>query len=230
MMHPVSTPPLPAVSTTKGDATVRFVHDDARQWYVFKSTYGREEKAADILISAGIYAYVAKRYERIGVGEQDGTPHLILKSFIPNVFFAYLTRAEAALFMGDSRPTPSPAPSQMPSAVESLATAKAYADFFYVRPDKSAGGRPLPLTVSEQTMHSFILTTATFDERIYLLGEGTFRIQDDADMLVTDGKFRGVIGKKIRAYSQQRILIELKGLASVGTPYIPSSCLQKIAS
>ncbi len=210
---------LPDANSTRGDATVRFVHDDHRQWYVLKSTYGREEKAADILIEAGFYAYVAKRYERYADNGQSGESRLVLKSFIPNVLFAYLTPVEAQRLMDENLRQSSPCP-----------RLQNYADFFYTRPGEETDGTPIPLTVPEQPMHSFILATATCDERLYLLREGTFRVLDESDMLITEGKFRGVVGKRIRAYSQQRVLINLNGLVFIGTPYIPLNFLQKLAS
>lgn len=203
--------PLPDVSSAKGDVSVRFAYDERKRWFVLKTTYDREEKVADSLIRAGFYAYVARRYER---QESVADESVKLKSLMPNILFAYLTPDEAAAFTNEGQHRSSSRSQFSPQVGLLYAIGPCF--------------EPEPLTIDDKTMRNFILTTATCDEHVLMLSRNAFTVQGDCEYRIVDGPFTGVSGKRIRAYRQQRILVELEHLAWFCTPYIPTNCLQAI--
>lgn len=58
---------------------------------MFRASYGREDKAFDILVEDGTYPYIAKQYV---VKYRNGRRIKKMKSLIPNLIFVYTTRAK----------------------------------------------------------------------------------------------------------------------------------------
>ena len=80
-----------AISSQTG-VSVKYVPSPGKKWFVFRASYGREDKASDILVENGTYTYVAKRV----VDKQvDGKRKKILENLLPNLLFAYTTEAKA---------------------------------------------------------------------------------------------------------------------------------------
>ena len=52
---------LPEAKSLKTGVSVRYVPDESKRWFVFRASYGREDKASDIIIEDGTYVYIAKR-------------------------------------------------------------------------------------------------------------------------------------------------------------------------
>ena len=53
---------FPEAKSSKTGVSVKYVHDSQKEWYVFRASYGREDKASDYLIEDGTYTYIAKKY------------------------------------------------------------------------------------------------------------------------------------------------------------------------
>ena len=53
---------LPEAQSSKTGASVGFEFDPQKKWFVFRASYGRVEKALDILVEDGTYAYFAQHY------------------------------------------------------------------------------------------------------------------------------------------------------------------------
>lgn len=65
-------------------------------WFVFRASYSREEKASELIERLNAPAYVARHtvYTRTKTGVKSE-----VKTLIPNLVFAYLTHQEAELFV-----------------------------------------------------------------------------------------------------------------------------------
>ena len=183
--------------------------DSPRSWYVLKTTYNREQKMADMLIRHGFHAYVAQKYKWT---RPDGDEEAELESIIPNVLFAYLSHQELmSIFSGSDSAYPT-----LTSGVS------------YIRSSATKENSGHPISISDSEMQNFILATSTHDKNIIVLNRGNYTLKSDNDVQVTVGPYKGVCGKLIRAQRQQRVLVSLPHLISIGTPYIPTNCLQEL--
>lgn len=184
-------------------------NESARSWYVLRTSYNREQKMADMLARHGFHAYIAQKYKWTRPDEEEKAE---LENLIPNVLFAYLSHQELMSIFGTSG-SAHPALASGVSCIRSNAS-------------KEHDGRPISIPDSE--MQNFILATATHDKNIVVLDRGNYTVKSDNDVLVTVGPYKGVSGKLIRAHRQQRVLVSLKHFISIGTPYIPTNCLQEL--
>lgn len=194
---------IPEVKSTKTGVSVRYVPDAEKCWFVFRASYGREDKAADFMIEHGTYAYVAKRYVRKSVNNRQ---EKVLESLIPGLLFVY---------------------TMAPKAEEYVQTL-AFLSYYYNHFVKNAEGKNPPLTVSCQEMENFILATCNHNEHLMAVDESQCRFKGGETVRVTEGSFAGVVGKVVRVGGQQRVLVTLQNVGSIATAYVPSAFLEVV--
>lgn len=186
-----------------------FVHKEKQQWFVFRATYGRSEKAIELLKKANIETYMPKHYV---IKEIDGKRKLIHEQLLPNLVFARMTRQKSHDFVKE------PAPSAK--------WLKYYTD--KTKPIENATGFHPPITIPDNDMLNFIRLTSVDSEHIMVLPPERCHFKNGDTVRVIDGPFTGVVGRVARAAGQQRVIIELEGMCNIATAYIPNDFMQKI--
>ena len=83
---------FPEAKSSKTGVSVKYVPTPDKRWYVFRASYGRENKASDYIIEDGTYVYIAKRYVRKWV---NGKQKKFLETLIKNLLFVYTTPEKA---------------------------------------------------------------------------------------------------------------------------------------
>ena len=83
---------FPEAENLKTGVSVSYVPDPGKHWYVFRASYGREDKASDYIVEDGTFVYIAKRYVRKIV---NGKAKKVLETLIPNILFVYTTKEKA---------------------------------------------------------------------------------------------------------------------------------------
>ena len=86
-------------NSSKTGVLVRYVPEPNKQWYVFRASYGREDKASDYLVEDGTYTYIAKKIVEKYVG---GKRKRYLQALIPNLLFAYTTEEKAEEYVNNT--------------------------------------------------------------------------------------------------------------------------------
>ena len=89
-----------AVSALTG-VSVEYVPAPDKRWYVFRASYGREDRAFDYIVADGTFAYIAKRYVRKTV---NGKQKKVLETLIPNLLFVYTTDEKASEYIKNTPP------------------------------------------------------------------------------------------------------------------------------
>ena len=92
---------IPEAKSSQTGVSVRYVPAPNKKWYVFRASYGREDKAFDYIVADGTYAYIAKRYTRKFV---NGKQKKVLEALIPNLLFVYTTDAKASEYIKNTPP------------------------------------------------------------------------------------------------------------------------------
>ena len=126
-----------------------FVHKEKQQWFVFRATYGRSEKAIELLKKANIETCMPKHYV---IKEIDGKRKLIHEQLLPNLVFARMTRQKSHDFVKE------PAPSAK--------WLKYYTD--KTKPIENATGFHPPITIPDNDMLNFIRLTSVDSEHIMI--------------------------------------------------------------
>ena len=175
-------------------------------WYALRTTYGREKKAYDYLISKNVIAF-CPTLKKIKI--VDGKRITIVESRIPNIFFAYGTEEELKTFVYDNVNLP-------------------YLRFYYRHTHVGNNIVKVPLIVPDNQINSLKIICTADSEDIVASTDEIAKFKVGQKVRITDGKFKGIIGNVARYQSQQRVGIVIDGLLTVCTAYVPSAFLEKI--
>ena len=93
--------------------------------------------------------------------------------------------------------------------------------FYYDHFNKKSDGKNPPLVVPKESMDNFIKLTSIDNEHILLIDEvnGTYKQGDYVRII--DGQFKGIEGRVTKITGQKRVIVELPGICSIATAYIP---------
>ena len=175
-------------------------------WYALRTTYGREKKAYEYIISKGGTAFYPTIVEEKVIG---GKRKSVETSRLPNIFFAYGTEEEIQTFVYDNVNLP-------------------YLRFYYTH--HRDGNRVIkrPLVVPEQQMESLRIICAVEATDVIILSGSVAKFEEGQPVRIIGGTFAGVEGCVARFYGQQRVGVVINGLLTVATAYVPSGFLEKI--
>ena len=197
---------FPEAKSSKTGVSVSYVPVPNKKWFVFRVSYGREDKASDYLVDDGTYTYIAKKIVEKYVG---GKRKRYLQTLIPNLLFAYTTEEKAKEYVSN---TP----------------AIAYLSYYYDHFKLDGKDKNPPLTVSEEEMNRFILATCNMNQHLMFVQPSQCHFKGGEYVRVIDGLFTGVEGRVARVAGQQRVVISLSNIGLISTAYIPTAFLRRI--
>ena len=192
-----------AVSALTG-VSVEYVPAPNKKWYVFRASYGREDKAFDYIVADGTYAYIAKRYTRKTV---NGKQKKVLEALIPNLLFVYTTDAKASEYIKNTPPT-------------------SFLSYYYNHFRLDENQKNPPLTISNEEMENFIIATCNQSEHLKFVTESQCHFKGGETVMVIDGLFKGTEGRVARVSGQQRVVLSLSNVGLISTAYIPTAFLR----
>ena len=197
---------IPEAKSSKIGVSVRYVPTPDKNWYVFRASYGREDKASDFIIEDGTFVYIAKRYTRKTV---NGKQKKVLESLIPNLLFVYTTEDKAEEYIKN---TP----------------ALSFITYYYNHFEKNEAQKNPPLIVPYKEMENFILATCNNSEHLKFIEESQCHYRGGEVVKIIDGLFKGVEGKVARVLGQQRVIVSLSNIGLIATAYIPTAFIKII--
>ena len=92
---------IPEAKSSQTGVSVRYVPTPDKHWFVFRASYGREDRAKDYIVADGTFVYIAKRYARKTV---NGRQKKVLETLIPNLLFVYTTDEKASEYIKNTPP------------------------------------------------------------------------------------------------------------------------------
>ena len=198
--------------------------DDTKKWYVFRASYGREDKAADLLGSLKAVVYVPRH--SVPVRTKSGIKHTV-KNLLPSFVFAYLQEHEAQLYVkgpaSDDKSFNLRPQEEKQTIYKLMSLISYYYNHFKVVDDY----RNPPLTISFAEMRNFIIATLPQKDVVALDNE-KFTFKTDDEVRVLSGEFEGLRGRVIRAKGQTRLLIRLSNFGAFGSAHIPAYLCEKV--
>lgn len=215
------------------------------EWYVFRASYGREEKASQLLEHLQVFTYIPRHtiYTRTKTGVKP-----LVKKMMPNFVFAYLTASEARLFTRGPK-TIDRRFEEMPQADQkNILELNTLISFYYNHFVKGDDGMNPPLIIPYPQMREFFIATR-LEKDVIPLETGTFRVGEDVE--VVEGEFKGLRGKVILVETnkkrlkiqltkngqmlpppaeegRRRLFFQLPCLGSFGSASIPTAYFRKI--
>ena len=201
----LTTDTIPEALSSQTGVSVRYAPDPTKSWYVFRASYGREDKAAEYIINDGAYVYIAKRMVRKSINNQ---PKIVLESLIPNLLFVYTTEEKAEQYV-------------------KLTPALSFLSYYYNHIERTSQQKNPPLTITCQEMENFICATQSRNEHLLFVTEAQCHFKSGDLVKVIDGAFKGVEGKVARIAGQQRVVLTITNIGLISTAYIPTAFIQK---
>ena len=197
---------IPEANGSQTGVSVENAQSETKQWYVLRVSYGRAEKANELLKAKGIETHLPLHTTYKEVNGKRIKQRLPL---LPNFLFAKTTLSVLEQFLKSS---------------PDLNFITFYYDHFNKKPD----GKNPPLVVPKESMDNFIKLTSIDDEHILLIDKvnGTYKQGDYVRII--DGPFKGIEGRVTKITGQKRVIVELPGICSVATAYIPKVFLLQV--
>ena len=190
---------LPEANGSQTGVSVRNAQSETKLWYVLRVSYGRAEKANELLKAKGIETHLPLHTTYKEVNGKRIKQRLPL---LPNFLFAKTTLSVLEQFLKSSPDL-------------------SFITFYYDHFNKKSDGKNPPLVVPKESMDNFIKLTSIDDEHILLIDEvnGTYKQGDYVRII--DGQFKGIEGRVTKITGQKRVIVELPGICSIATAYIP---------
>lgn len=197
---------FPEAVSSKTGVSVRYAESPEKSWYVFRASYGREDKASDFLVEDGTYTYIAKKYvERYIRGKR----RRFLQTLIPNLLFVYTTEEKAEQYVNH---TPD----------------LCYLTYYYNHFDLDEEKKNPPLTVSGREMERFIRATANRNKHLLFVEASQCHFKSGEQVRIINGPFAGVEGMVARVAGQQRVVVSLSKIGLISTAYIPTAFIHSL--
>ena len=172
-----------------------------------RTTYGREQKAYDFIVSNGGTAFLPLiKQEKVIKGKKT----IVDASRIPNIFFVYGTEDEVKNYAFGNVHLP-------------------FLRFYYESHHEGVKIIKEPLIVPDRQIQSLkILYQAEAEDIRFIPDEMILKFQEGESVVITQGEFKGIVGKVARWHGQQRVAIIIEGLCVIATAYVPSAYLEKL--
>lgn len=199
--------PVLAENSDTGVSTSNALNAE-KHWYAMRTTYGREQKAYDFIVSNGGTAFLPLiKLQKIIRGQKK----IVETSRIPNIFFVYGTEDEVKTYAFDNVHLP-------------------FLRFYYESHHEGVKIIKEPLIVPDKQIHSLkILCNAEAEDIRMVPDEMIQKFREGDSVLITEGEFKGIEGKVARWHGQQRVAIILEGLLTIATAYIPNVHLKRLS-
>lgn len=192
-----------------GNAPLRTTkQEDLPHWFALRTTYGREKKAYEYIIShEGIAFYPTISKEKV----VNGKKKLVVESRLPNIFFAYGTEEYIKSFVYDNVNLP-------------------YLRFYYKHTHLGVQIKKTPMIVPDSQIRSLqIICESDAISDVVVLQEEVKKFKTGEKVKVIEGQFKGVEGVVARFAGQLRVGIVIDGLLTAATAYVPSAFLETLS-
>ena len=175
-------------------------------WYALRTTYGREQKAYDYLTAKGVTAYLPTILVE---KEVKGKRIVTQESRLPNIFFAHGTEEEMKKYVYDNYNLP-------------------FLRFYYRHFHEGNHIAKEPLIVPDRQIESLKIICESEAEDILVVPEEVQKFKTGQMVRITEGKFKGVVGRVARYQGQQRVAVIIDGVLTMATAYLPTAFLDYI--
>lgn len=103
-----------------------------------------------------------------------------------------------------------------------------YLRFYYRHYHEGSRIAKIPLIVPDREMDSLKIICESEADDILMIPEEVTKFKTGQLVRVTEGKFKGVIGRVARYQGQQRVAVTIEESFTIATAYLPSAFLQYI--
>lgn len=197
----------------RNGVSVENVPNTNRQWFVLRVSYGRIIKAKAFVEAKGLECYVPLRYKEV---RKQGKKRIKTEPLISSFVFVHASAEQVEILIHDNKVVTN----------ESRPLLSYYFDHtihLQGNPDYNP-----PLKISDEAMANFIRLTSIKNPHIIPITSDNIQFKLGDNVVVTEGKFKGIHGRVARIAGQQRVVVELFEGYLVATAYIPKDAIKII--
>ena len=189
------------------------VPNENKQWFVLRVSYGRIIKAKAFVEAKGLECYVPLRYKEI---RKQGKRRIITEPLLPSFLFVHVTAEQVETLIHDNKVVTN----------ESRALLSYYFDHTIHRQDNPYCNPPL--TIQNEARNNFIRLTSIKNPHIIPISSDNIQFKLGDNVVVREGKFKGIHGRVARIAGQQHVVVELFDECLVATAYVPKEAMIRI--
>lgn len=181
-----------------------------KQWFVLRVSYGRIIKAKAFVEAKGLECYVPLRYKEV---RKQGKKRIINSPLLPSFFFVHATAEQVETLLHDNKVV----------ANDSRPLLSYYFDHTIHLQDNP--NRNPPLIIRDEAMNNFVRLISIKSHHIIPVTSNNIQLKLGDNIVVTEGKFKGIHGRVARIAGQQRVVVELFDGCLVATAYVPREAM-----
>ena len=174
------------------------------RWYVLRATYGRVKSSHEYLAQKGIEVYHPTIFVYRMV---NGKRKRLEESRLPNIFFAQSTEEILKTYVFDNVNLP-------------------HLRFYYRYAGLGNERTKEPLIVPDRQMESLKIICGHKEADNVVVPNDKHQFEKGETVIVTDGDFKGVIGKVARYCKQLRVGVIIDSFLTIATAYVPRGYLK----
>ena len=174
------------------------------RWYVLRATYGRVNASYEYLAQKGIEVYHPTIFVYRMV---NGKRKRLEESRLPNIFFAQSTEEILKTYVFDNVNLP-------------------HLRFYYRYVGLGNERIKEPLIVPDRQMESLKIICGHKEADNVVVPNDKHQFEKGETVIVTDGDFKGVIGKVARYCKQLRVGVIIDSFLTIATAYVPRGYLK----
>ena len=201
----------PLAFDNKNGVSVENDLDATKQWFVLRISYGRIQKAKEVIEARSTEYYVPLRYKQI---TKHGKKRIITDPLLPSFIFVHSTAEQVDALLHDERV----------NSQEGHPLLSYYYDHTTFCQENS--NRNPPLTIRNEAMNNFIRLTSIQNPHIIPVTSTNIQFKLGDKVIVTEGEFKRIHGRVARIAGQQRVVVELFDGCLVATAYIPKEAME----
>lgn len=202
----------PSISDdVRNGVSVENVPAGNKRWFVLRVSYGRIDKAKTFVKAKGMECYVPLQYKEV---RKQGKKQIITTPLLPSLIFVHASAEQVEALLHDNKVV----------ANESRPLLSYYFNHTIHRQDNP--DRNPPLTIRDEAMNNFIRLTSIKNPHIIHVTSNNIQFKLGDNVVVTEGKFKGIRGRVARIAGQQRVVVELFDGCLVATAYVPKEAMK----
>ena len=174
------------------------------RWYVLRATYGRVNASYEYLAQKGIEVYHPTIFVYRMV---NGKRKRLEESRLPNIFFAQSTEEILKTYVFDNVNLP-------------------HLRFYYRYAGLGNERTKEPLIVPDRQMESLKIICGHKEADNVVVPNDKHQFEKGETVIVTDGDFKGGIGKVARYCKQLRVAVIIDDFLTIATAYVPRGYLK----
>ena len=178
--------------------------NDNVHWFVLRATYGRVNASYEYLAQKGIEVYHPTIFVYRMV---NGKRKRLEESRLPNIFFAQSTEEILKTYVFDNVNLP-------------------HLRFYYRYAGLGNERTKEPLIVPDRQMESLKIICGHKEADNVVVPNDKHQFEKGETVIVTDGDFKGVIGKVARYCKQLRVGVIIDSFLTIATAYVPRGYLK----